>query len=323
MKEGSDIVYHNAMQTGIKLIGPNSIIRNSKLQYAASQAIWLGTNCIAENNLITDISYEGNYGSGVIPYGTTGGQVIRYNTIARTGRSAIDFGGINFGQHLNMEIGYNDIYDWGCLSTDASAIYGCRHTDLSGTIIHHNWIHDSRSEKTPIKEYEVGLNAGLYFDQATGPTTIHHNVLWNNYHCDVHNASYSVERSAGKSFLYNNTFLTDAGDDDYRARSYLTVTTQYFDVMRNNIFCDDAVIDWKIPVPGYGDVENCLMENKKPGFMNEGFSGLKYRLKPDSPAVDSGAVVNRITDGYVGTSPDIGAYEYGGTYWVPGYVSPD
>lgn len=27
----------------------------------------------------------------------------------------------------------------------------------------------------------------------------------------------------------------------------------------------------------------------------------------------------RLTDSYVGEAPDIGAYEYGGIYWKPGY----
>ena len=41
--------------------------------------------------------------------------------------------------------------------------------------------------------------------------------------------------------------------------------------------------------------------------------------KQNSKLVDSGAIVPPYTDGYVGSAPDIGAYEYGGFKWVPGY----
>ena len=45
---------------------------------------------------------------------------------------------------------------------------------------------------------------------------------------------------------------------------------------------------------------------------------LNFRPHPDSALVDAGLVIDGITDGYVGSAPDIGAYEYGGEYWVPG-----
>lgn len=104
----SDVIYGNPKQTGIKLIGANSIIKNSELQYAASQAIWLGENCTADNNLIRDISYEGNYGAGVTFWENTANQTVTNNTIYRLGRSAVDFGYTNHGSHLNVEIGYNE-----------------------------------------------------------------------------------------------------------------------------------------------------------------------------------------------------------------------
>ena len=46
--------------------------------------------------------------------------------------------------------------------------------------------------------------------------------------------------------------------------------------------------------------------------------GLKYRLRADSPAIDRGAVIAGVTDGYMGSAPDLVAYEHGGTDWVAG-----
>ena len=61
--------------------------------------------------------------------------------------------------------------------------------------------------------------------------------------------------------LYNNTFATDAGDSVHTARSYLTVTTDVEDVMRNNIYRDDVVVAYKVGM----EVTN--LYGPKPGEM--------------------------------------------------------
>src|SRR6476620_6572362 len=53
-----------------------------------------------------------------------------------------------------------------------------------------------------------------------------------------------------------------------------------------------------------------------PGFTNP--TNNDYTLQSTSPAKDYGVAVPGITDGFVGTAPDAGAYEYGGSNWVPG-----
>jgi hypothetical protein len=46
---------------------------------------------------------------------------------------------------------------------------------------------------------------------------------------------------------------------------------------------------------------------------------LDFRPKAGSDIIDAGKVISGITDGYVGSAPDIGAYEYGdNNYWIPG-----
>jgi hypothetical protein len=59
-----------------------------------------------------------------------------------------------------------------------------------------------------------------------------------------------------------------------------------------------------------------------PKFTNAGAGGLKFRLQPDSPAIDRGAVIPGVTDGHTGTAPDRGAYEYGAESWVAGSTLP-
>jgi hypothetical protein len=322
-QEGSDVIYANAKQSGMKLVGPNSVIRNSELQYAASQAVWLGENCVMENNLVRDINYEANYGAGVTMWETTGGQKVLHNTITRVGRSAVDFSGYpTLGQHLNMEIAYNDVYDFGMLHADSGGMYCARMADLTGTRIHHNWIHDNRARVTPVTEHEVGINAGLYFDQACGPSTVHHNVFWNNYQTDYTIQNSSTERNAGPTLVYNNTFATSGQPEHVWARSYVTFTTAFenMDVQRNNIYRDDLFFNWDTS-PSAGNVQNYLLDTQDPSFISSEVGGLNYRLAAGSAAIDAGVVLPGITDDSIGT-PDIGAYEYGGTDWVPGYSPP-
>ena len=45
-----------------------------------------------------------------------------------------------------------------------------------------------------------------------------------------------------------------------------------------------------------------------------------FRPREGSSLIDAGIEVPGITDGFIGSAPDIGAYEYGNThYWIPGY----
>jgi hypothetical protein len=43
-----------------------------------------------------------------------------------------------------------------------------------------------------------------------------------------------------------------------------------------------------------------------------------YTLTATSPAVDSGEVLPGLVETFVGSAPDLGAYEYGGDHWIPG-----
>jgi len=69
------------------------------------------------------------------------------------------------------------------------------------------------------------------------------------------------------------------------------------------------------PWDKYTTASNNLVTST-PGFTNP--TNNDYTLQSTSPAKDYGVAVPGITDGFVGTAPDAGAYEYGGTNWVPG-----
>ena len=300
--------FGNARMTGTKLIGPNSVIKNSEMKIASSMGVWLGANCRAENNLIHDIGYEGNWGAPFSLWERDGGQVITRNTLYRTGRSCVDFGYLNNGQHLNVEVSYNDMSSFGMTNWDLGATYAWGQCNLTGLKLHHNWIHDGAAPTGP----DRGIQTGIYFDQASGPGTVHHNVTWNCVDSDVYHEVTNYERQTNTSInFYNNTF----GTLSPAMSSYRTYITFPHDVQRNNIYRSPVIVNWGASL---GNVANSLLNTTNPGFIGTGGGGLNFRLQSGSPAINAGIIIPGITDGSIG-SPDIGAYEFGGQDWVPGY----
>ena len=84
-----DVIYSHSDDSGIRLMGPNSAIRNSMIEYSAGHGIVLGgEGCVADNNLIHDISYGGTYCCGIFPAPGSARNTITRNTIFRTGARA-------------------------------------------------------------------------------------------------------------------------------------------------------------------------------------------------------------------------------------------
>lgn len=304
---------------GTKLLGAGSVFKDNVWSNITGAGVWLGPNCRAENN---KMEYIGGGGDSAAPFsfwGSDGSQVVTRNTIHYTGRSAIDFGYVNDGQHTNIEISYNDMGYYGMISGDLGATYAAGEVNLSGLNYHHNHIHDAESRD----DGEGGLTAHIYFDQATGPGTIHHNVTWGPANSDMYHETENGIRSGAYPSavmnVYNNTFAsTDMGNAANCA--YRTYVTSPLDVQRNNIYRRPMVVGW--PAAGIkGNTLTSLPYTTDPLFVGSGTEGLAYRIQSGSSAVNAGTTIAGITDGSVGV-PDIGAYEYGGEEWVPGYTEP-
>lgn len=252
-----------------------------------------GEDAVATNNRVHDISYGGTYGCGIWPAPGRARQTITHNTIYRTGRSGID------GVYSNKDIGYNDIYDFGLINTDLGAIYAANGADLTGTRVHHNWLHDAKNDAT----HQFPVGAGIYFDQNAKPAQVDHNVFWNNHKNDVR----LEQEKPPFHRIFNNTMASAETNFWFTFHSYPASSPSD---SRNNIY--RSLI--KPNAPGSDE----MTSGTDPKFANAGEGGLKYRLKSDSPAIDRGAMIPRVTDGYLGSAPDLGAYEYGGPDWVAG-----
>ncbi|MEO0014628.1 MAG: hypothetical protein RLZZ535_3017, partial [Cyanobacteriota bacterium] len=135
----------HAHDTGIQLRGSNNVLKNSVIDWSSGNGVLLeGNNHQVINNIIVNTNYQATYAAPVRINGN--GHQISQNTIKRTGRDAINFDWHTAGTDgRNLEISYNDISEFGMLSTDLGAIYICCQVNLEGGSINHNWIHDAQS----------------------------------------------------------------------------------------------------------------------------------------------------------------------------------
>jgi hypothetical protein len=202
--------YNHVADSGIVLNGSGNSIVNSEISYSAGNGIsLLGTGNTVRNNLIHHVGAIANYTSGVSVQGT--GHKITNNSIHAVPRFAIFLSTISYYPNVppsNIDVGYNNM--WGCVmvSRDAACIYAGGQPGVSGTTIHHNWIHDSRTiYPGPASDFVL---AGLYFDEDTSGWTATQNVLWNNqtWNVLVNGASGSVPMNLSIS----NNSIPDAAE---------------------------------------------------------------------------------------------------------------
>ncbi len=311
----NDVLYSHTEETGIRLMGPNSVIRNSIVEYSSDQGIVLGGGNTADNNLLHDISYGGTYACAIAPAPHADGQQIKNNTVYRTGRSAIDF-----RENQNVNIEKNEFYDYGLINVDLGGIYAARQDNLSGTRIHYNWIHDSK-----VAEPAIGTHTGIYFDQGSGPTQCDHNVIWNNGSVSSGKDFYSHKYATGGNphLIYNNTFVTADGSGDILSYKNANEGALVADDLKNNIFRDIAqnrYNDGTVHFDTISTPASNMFSTTTPTFVGSGGGGLAYRLASGSAGIDQGVVISGVTDGHSGSAPDKGAYEFNGTAWVPGYT---
>lgn len=138
-------------------------------------------------------------------------------------------------------------------------------------------------------------------------TRAHHNGYIAESGCEAwfyHNIAEGFENASGNAYgfyvltstttvvLYNNLAVDCAGG--YVVSASPTLTSDY-----NNAYGCAANFGWD---KGAHDLELA------PGFVDQ--SGHDFNLASDSSMIDAGVAVAGINDGYSGTAPDIGRYEY-------------
>ncbi|MFP4681538.1 MAG: right-handed parallel beta-helix repeat-containing protein [Chitinispirillaceae bacterium] len=281
---------------GVGVFGSGNVIKNCEIAWSAGDGITLfGTNNRVENCIVHDCNYNG---LDCNPLSLNGkGHVITRNTFFNGGRGLIGF---MFTEKATIT--YNDVYNASLVNRDVGGIYTWG-TDSKGTEIAYNWVHDIVS----VGGYEIGN--GIYVDNFCSDITVHHNVIWN---CSGNALNYS--RPSKNIYFYNNTAFA-ARDVDF---SYIPdgfADTSSGNRMYNNLFSYQV-----------GDFpalkkKNNLTTDELPLRDSQNYD---FRLSEyAADAIDKGVVIPKITDGYKGSAPDIGAYEHGGVFWKAGAGTTD
>jgi hypothetical protein len=205
------------------------------------------------------------------------GHEISHNTLYNSAR-----GLIVHEKSQSLKILNNHIYNGGLQTSDSGFTYTWG-TDGGWTEIAYNWMHDQKSPK---------YGNGIYLDNDVSNFLVHHNVVWNIPAC----ALVANDPPTNQHF-YNNTIWNASNGgicgDGSGVQAYNNLSNDRIDP---------------------SDSQNNLITSN-PGFVNA--SGGDFHLQSTSPAIDYGRQISGITDGFVGSAPDAGAYELGAT-WTAG-----
>ena len=240
-----------------------------------------GPNNTVTNNVIHDVDWSGVDGA-FVDTSNSANNTITNNTMYNAGRSGVIHYTYPGYSTANTTIANNDISRFGYLTQDVGGTYGSQNPS-PGTLIAYNRIHDARTAASDI-------SVGMYMDNGAGGATIDHNLVYNVQRGVTVNLPNSDEN------VYNNTFwgVSTAMTDNNGSGGLTNVNTY------NNLTNAG---------PFVGTSMGTNLTTTTNQFVNSAAGN--YTLKSTSSAIDAGTVIPGITDGYQGSAPDIGAFEYG------------
>ena len=274
----------------VMLIGSNILVEKNVIEYGSTNGILItsgnsATNNTIQNNIVRYFNTIGNH-SSPIRSGAVGSKILN-NTIYTTGRDGI------YSSGTDCEIAYNDVSDCMRMNNDGGIFYTVGNENRKNSTIHHNWFHDSQGP-----DYADGRVAGIYLDNNSKGWDVYNNVVsnitwsgiqinWDNWYLKIYNNTlWGVEEGMGR---WENGYTLD---DVEVINNYTSIEPWISTTASNNItdenspFVDAAAND--------------------------------FRPKSGSSLIDAGAVLAGYTDGFKDASPDVGAYEFGGTNWKAG-----
>ncbi len=267
-------------------------ITNNNIQWGSGSGILVnGTDNVIINNYIGNFNYLGSYEAAI----RLGGKnKVLGNEIFNAGRDLINGGG------KGAEIGFNDMYASNLINDDCGAIYTCC-GDYANTRIHHNWIHDISSRN---ENFESFKGCGVYLDNTTENVITDHNVIWNMEWTGI-----QINWAGTNLQIYNNTIWSNEGPESSSMGRWVN-GYEFSNVPVYNTLANDDEFH-------YTELSNSVVYPLD-GDPFEDFQNRNFMPRSDQWPIDSGLVVNGYTDGFIGDAPDVGAYERGKDYWVPG-----
>lgn len=273
---------------GVLIVGSNNQLINSQINDSASAAVYVGgSNNMIKNNTIHGVDYTASDGAGVFVTGS--GHQIVSNTIYDAGRS-----GLNLEQTSQLTVSHNLIYNFGLESQDLGGIYTGQN-DGGGSNIFNNLIHDGGP-----------ASRGIYLDNNSRNYNVYYNLIWNV------DAGVTVNTPSINNNVINNTV-----DSRWTGVSSWPETGVKTNVqVKNNLFNVQ-------PAGGQSDTTGLDYQNNVISdsslYVDQG--GRNYLLKSGASVINKGLILPPYTNGFVGSAPDNGAYEFGLAAWKAGAVA--
>lgn len=283
---------------GIEINGTYNTIIGCEIKNCYGMAIKLnGSYNRVVNNWIHDTNFEGSNCRAVWINGSN--QLVSHNTISDTGRFATG------GTFTDSVISYNDMYNTEGITKDGGVLY-LNDNDYGKSEIHHNYIHDNLDPNGP-SQY------GLYFDTGTCSLLVYNNIIWNIDHLKPQSPLCASTHS-DYCIYFNNTIINhNTGMGHYPADTSELNGGTYI----NNLFARTGHEEGYPASKGWTYINN-IEDGRDTGCIVDG-DYYDFSLQEGCKAINAGTYIPGISEGYVGSKPDIGAREFGAEKWVAGH----
>jgi hypothetical protein len=272
--------------SGVAISGNSNIVRGCTIFNTAGSGVYSsGTNNLITRNLIYNTDYSGTYACCIALHGR--GDTVTFNTAHSSGRDILRPEG------TGANIWFNDLSAPGLLCKDLGVTYQWG-IDGGGTRIACNWVHDNTSTNDP--------RPGIYIDNWCRNFIVDHNVVWN---CPTFDGIL-INGPSTDLLIYNNTLFNceNLGTHPYDQWPSPNLDPGF----------------WTSDVYTYSASNNLFLANS-PQTQLVNWTNDDFSLLPNAPAIDAGVVIPGFTDGYLGSAPDLGAYEFGSLAWNAGVSS--
>jgi parallel beta-helix repeat protein len=277
----------------------------------AGQGTTVTNNLVHTNNKMivntANISGDDSGGEGVALVMTTGTVTVRGNRIWANRASSYDYG-----------------YDGGAFS-----IYGASNWIITENVAWNNRnVLESGTDgsKTPCNNGRFTRNVvygAATVDRSVGMALrcASNTLVANNTFHGTDSFAFDISHNKGtwggsiEGLQIVNNIVSISNGKVYGIETFPLPSS----VVINNNLLHNAGTGYLVSVIGLGGTISLATFRLWTGFEKDGIAGHPrfvdparhdYRLRADSPAIDQGRIVNGVTDGFRGTAPDIGRFEY-------------
>jgi len=181
-----------AMKKNLRVTGEDNVLERLLIEWAVDGALEVeGSGNVIENCIVHDSNLHGRHPGPAISVdggAERRGEAARNPNVIR-GCTVYNVGGVGiYAQGNGPAIAeYNHVFNAGLYCVDISSLYVPVGQGMTGTVVHHNWLHDISG---------IGFRVDI---QGRG-ITVHHNLVWN--------VTVGCKLQGYQLAAYNNTVLT-------------------------------------------------------------------------------------------------------------------